>query len=59
MTDKEIEREQRLKESKRLYRKRVRLARQIKREKRSPLPWKEMLLVALLTTKPESKADKF
>ena len=59
MNDKDIQRQQRLQESKRLYRKRVKLAKQIQRESRSPLPWKEVFLVALLTTKPRNKHGNF
>lgn len=59
MNDEDIQRKQRLQESKRLYRKRVKLAKQIQRERRSPLPLKEMLLVAILTTKPRNKRGNF
>ena len=59
MNDKSIQRQQRLQESKKLYRKRAKLAKQIQRESRPPLPWKEMLLVALLTTKPKNKRGNF
>lgn len=59
MNHKDIQRQQRLQESKRLYRKRVKLAKQILREHRPPLPWKEMFLVALLTTKPRNKHGYF
>lgn len=59
MNDKNIQRKQRLQESKKLYCRRAKLAKQIQRERRPPLPWKEMLLIALLTTKPRNKRGIF
>lgn len=59
MNDEDIQRKQRLQESKRLYRKRVKLARQIQRESRPPLPLKEVFLVALLSAKSRKKRGNF
>lgn len=59
MNDKDIQRKQRLQESKSLYRKRAKLAKQIQRESRPPLPLKEMLLVALLSTKSRKTRGNF
>ena len=59
MNNKDIQRKQRLQESKRLYRKRIKLAKKLQRENRPLLPWKEMLLVALLTTNPRNKHGIF
>lgn len=59
MNNKDMQRNQRLQESKRLYRKRIKLAKKLQRENRSLLPWKEMLLVALLTTNPRNKHGIF
>lgn len=59
MNNKDIQRKQRLQESKRLYRKRIKLAKKLQRENRPLLPWKGMLLVALLTTNPRNKHGIF
>lgn len=59
MNNKDIQRKQRLQESKRLYRKRIKLAKKLQRENRPLLPWEKMLLVALLTTNPRNKHGIF